>query len=64
MREAAMQAGGHVRIGFENNLHMPDGEVASTNADLIAVTAERARDLGFDIMTAKQARMFTAETLV
>ncbi len=32
---AALEAGGHVRLGFENNLHLADGSVASDNAALI-----------------------------
>ena len=48
--EAAMAAGGHVRIGFENNLHMPDGGFARSNADLIAVAAEAARSSSRGVM--------------
>ena len=32
---AATEAGGHVRLGFENNLHLPDGSLAADNAALI-----------------------------
>ncbi len=32
---AAMARGGHVRLGFENNLHLPDGSLATDNAALI-----------------------------
>ena len=32
---AATDTGGHVRIGFENNLSLPDGSVARDNAQLI-----------------------------
>lgn len=62
--KAAMEAGGHVRVGFENNLHMADGQLAENNAAIVAATAAQARDLGFDVMTAQQARAFVAETLV
>ena len=31
----ATQVGGHVRIGFENNLFLPDGSFAQDNAELI-----------------------------
>lgn len=30
----AMKHGGHVRLGFENNLQLPDGQVADSNAAL------------------------------
>jgi uncharacterized protein (DUF849 family) len=32
---AATAQGGHVRLGFENNLHLPDGTLAADNAALI-----------------------------
>ncbi len=31
--------GGHVRVGFENNLHKPDGTTSRDNADLVAAAA-------------------------
>ena len=62
--EAAVEAGGHVRIGFENNLHMPDGTVAGSNAELIAATADMVRGLGARVMSAGEARAFLAETLI
>lgn len=34
--EAALGKGGHVRIGFENNLALADGRIARDNAQLIA----------------------------
>ena len=40
---AAAAQGGHVRLGFENNLHLPDGEIAADNAALIRrFTADNA----------------------
>ncbi|WP_432348596.1 3-keto-5-aminohexanoate cleavage protein (plasmid) [Shinella yambaruensis] len=54
--------GGHVRVGFENNLHRPDGSLAASNADLVETVATaldrlgcascRAADLrsGFDLI--------------
>ena len=33
---AATAQGGHVRLGFENNLHLPDGTLAADNAALIS----------------------------
>lgn len=44
---AACLLGGHARVGFENNLLMPDGTVASSNADLVRVVAEGLRGLGW-----------------
>lgn len=45
----AALAGGHARVGFENNLHLPDGSLAPDNAALVRATAaasgESARPL-------------------
>ncbi|MEM1274904.1 MAG: 3-keto-5-aminohexanoate cleavage protein [Pseudomonadota bacterium] len=41
----AMRQGGHARVGFENNIHLPDGSVADSNAQLVALVAEARADL-------------------
>ncbi len=38
----AVELGGHARVGFENNLRLPDGSLAKDNADLVALTVEMA----------------------
>ncbi len=43
---AALTLGGHARVGFENNLLLPNGELASGNHQLIEVVAQVARVLG------------------
>jgi 3-keto-5-aminohexanoate cleavage enzyme len=43
---AAALLGGHVRVGFENNLLLPDGRIAASNADLVRTVAAAIRDLG------------------
>ena len=53
---AAARLGGHVRIGFENNLHLPDGSVAPGNAATIAAAATRLREAGFAPMSPADAR--------
>ncbi len=42
----AIRLGGHVRIGFENNIHTPDGLLAVDNANNIARTVAQARSIG------------------
>lgn len=37
---AAALLGGDIRVGFENNLHRPDGSLAAGNADLVRAVAE------------------------
>ena len=36
----AIKNGGHCRVGFENNLHLKDGTLASTSADLVRQLAD------------------------
>lgn len=55
MREA-VQLGGHCRVGFENNLLMPDGSLAADNAALVRVVADGIRSSGHEVATAREAR--------
>lgn len=43
---AAALLGGHVRVGFENNLVLPNGSVARSNAELVAATVRILADCG------------------
>jgi uncharacterized protein (DUF849 family) len=52
----AAALGGHVRVGFENNLLLNNGQVASDNAALVRQIADSARVLGRSLYTAAQAR--------
>lgn len=53
---AAALLGGHVRVGFENNLHMPDGSLAPSNAALVASAATPLYALGYDLCDAQILR--------
>jgi len=53
---ASVALGGHVRIGFENNLLLPDGRVARDNAELASSFAAVARNLGYQLSTADEMR--------
>lgn len=48
--------GGHARVGFENNLLLPDGERAGSNAELVAATASAVSRIGMQLADAAQAR--------
>lgn len=48
--------GGHVRVGFENNLELPDGTTARNNAELVGVTADILRRCGVGLLTAPALR--------
>ncbi len=57
---AAAALGGHGRVGFENNLTLPDGRVAPDNAALVAVVADGARAMGRPLADATVAREIMA----
>lgn len=48
--------GGSIRVGFENNLFLPDGRTAETNAALVQTAATAIRSLGLEILTAAAIR--------
>jgi len=53
---AAIEAGGHARVGFENNLYLPDGELADDTAALVTSLAAALRERGLRPATAAAAR--------
>lgn len=53
---AAMAFGGHVRVGFENNLWLPDGRVAADNAALVEQVVQAAFPAGRKPADAETAR--------
>ena len=42
----ARPSAGNVRAGLEDNLYLPDGEMARSNGDLIAKARQMAEDVG------------------
>ena len=48
--------GGHIRVGFENNVHLPDGTRAADNAALVSATAEAVHAGGIRPQTADELR--------
>jgi uncharacterized protein (DUF849 family) len=53
---AALSLGGNVRAGLEDNLYLPDGEMARSNGDLIAKARQMAEDVGRRAATVAEAR--------
>ena len=53
---AALTMGGNVRAGLEDNFYLPNGEMARSNADLIAKARQMAEDVGRRAATVAQAR--------
>jgi len=52
----AIKRGGHCRVGFENNLTLPDGSMASDNAALVQGVANNAAALGRAVASPSEAR--------
>lgn len=48
--------GGNIRVGFENNLRMPDGRIARGNEELVDAVRDSIARLGLDVATAAQLR--------
>ena len=53
---AASGSGGHVRVGFENNLHTKDGAVAADNAVLVEQAVAAGVAAGRQIASADDVR--------
>jgi len=56
----AAAMGGHIRVGFENNLHLKDGTLAPDNAALVADVAAAVRALGRPLADANAIRRRSA----
>ena len=53
---ASLVLGGNVRAGLEDNLYLPDGEMARSNGELIAKARQMAEDVGRRAATVAEAR--------
>ena len=53
---AAIIDGGHVRVGFEDNVYLSKGVLAKSNGELVEKVVRIAREFGRDIATPAEAR--------
>ncbi len=53
---AAITMGGHVRVGFEDNLNLSRGVPAKSNAELVEKVVRMATDLGREVASPAEAR--------
>ena len=53
---ASIVAGGHVRVGFEDNLYLEPGVLAMSNAQMVRKVVEIAHNLGREAATPEEAR--------
>ncbi|NLD52168.1 MAG: 3-keto-5-aminohexanoate cleavage protein [Clostridiales bacterium] len=56
LAEYAIRDGGHVRVGFEDNIYLEKGVLAHSNAQLVAKAVSLARQAGRLIATPAEAR--------
>jgi 3-keto-5-aminohexanoate cleavage enzyme len=60
--ELAIRLGGHVRVGFEDNLYDVDGELLENNEARVRQVAELAARAGRPLATPSQIRgLFAAQ---
>ncbi len=55
----AIALGGHVRVGWEDNPYLPNGELARSNAELVEVVVRMAELIGREVATPDEAREIT-----
>jgi 3-keto-5-aminohexanoate cleavage enzyme len=53
---AALTLGGSIRVGLEDNLYLPDGRMASSNGELIAMARQMTEEVGRRAATVEEAR--------
>jgi 3-keto-5-aminohexanoate cleavage enzyme len=56
MLAAALAQGGSIRVGLEDNFHLPDGTMARSNGDLVAKARQMTLDAGRRPATVAEAR--------
>ena len=52
----ALATGAHLRVGFEDAIHLPDGRLATSNADLVEWAVSEVLAQGVKVATAEDAR--------
>lgn len=57
LAELALELGGHVRVGLEDNIYRSKGVLAESNAVLVSDIVEAAKTRGRGVATPREARM-------
>jgi uncharacterized protein (DUF849 family) len=52
----ALTLGGSIRVGLEDNLYLPGGQMARSNGELVAKAREMTEDVGRRPATVEEAR--------
>ncbi len=53
---ATISMGGHVRVGFEDNLYLEKGVLAKSNGEMVEKAVKLAKILGREVATPAEAR--------
>ncbi len=53
---AGILLGGNIRVGFEDNIYLEKGVLATSNAQLVEKAVRIIRELGFEVATVEEAR--------
>lgn len=56
MAAVSIVMGGHVRVGFEDNVYLSKGVLAKSNGELVEKVVRLAKELGREMATPKEAR--------
>lgn len=56
MIASALVLGGNIRVGLEDNFYLPDGEMATSNGDLVERAVRMTRDVGRRVATIDETR--------
>lgn len=63
MAAMAIAAGGHVRVGFEDNIYIRKGVLAKSNGEMVEKAVRISREIGREIATPKEAREILGLTM-
>ena len=53
---AGLTLGGSIRVGLEDNLYLPNGEMARSNGELVAKARQMTEDMGRRAASVQEAR--------
>ena len=56
MAALSIMMGGHVRVGFEDNVYLSKGVLAKSNGELVEKVVRLAKELGREVATPQEAR--------
>lgn len=63
MAAMTIAAGGHVRVGFEDNIYIRKGVLAKSNGEMVEKAVRISKEIGREIATPKEAREILGLTM-